>query len=98
MSYTSSLVAPPLAVGLLLRHLLVLLLLPWLRRSHARGDLHHQRHHNRRGAEIYLATSLSLAGSRRGRLHRAIRVDTSEVLLLRHFIGLDRLDNTSTRD
>ena len=51
---TSTIVAaPPLDIGLLLHHLLPLLL-PWLWRSHARGargDLHHQRHHNRRGAE-----------------------------------------------
>ena len=51
--------APPLAVGLL-HHLLVLLLVPWLRRSPARGNLHHQRHHNRRGAEIHLAISTLL--------------------------------------
>ena len=47
----------------------------WLRRSPARGDLHHQHHHNRRGAEIYLATSSSLAGSRRGHLHRGASSD-----------------------
>ena len=40
-------------------------------------------HHNRRGAEIYLATSSLFAGSRRGRLHRAVRVDTAEALLVR---------------
>ena len=65
------LAASPLAVGLLC-HLLVLFLLPWLRRSHARGDLHHQRHHNHRGVEIYLATPSLLAGSRRRSLHRAV--------------------------
>ena len=36
-----------------------------------------------------IATSSSLAGSRRGRLHRAVRVDTAEVLLVRRFVGLD---------
>ena len=39
-----------------------------------------------------------LAGSRRRSLHRAVRVDTTEVLLLRRFDGLDRVDNTSPRD
>ena len=89
--------APPLALGLV-RHLLLPLFVPWLRRSHARGDLNHQRHHNRHGAEIYLATPSLLAGSRRWSLHRAVHVDTAEVLLLRRFIGLDREDNTSPRD
>ena len=83
---------------MLLHHLLLPLLVPWLRRSHARGDLHHQRHHNRRGAEIYLATPSLLAGSRRRSLHRAVRVDTAEALLVGCFIGLDRVDNTSPRD
>ena len=35
------------------------------------------------------ATSSSLAGSRSGRLHRAVCVDTAEVLLVRRFVGLD---------
>ena len=89
--------ASTLDVGLLL-HLLLSLssCLAW--RSPARGDLHHQRRHNRRGAEIYLATSSSLAGSRRRSLHQAVRADTAEVLLLRRFIGLYRVDNTSPRD
>ena len=57
--------APSLVVGLL-HHLLSLSsCLAW--RSHARGDLHHQRHHNRRGAEIHLAISTLLVGSRRRR-------------------------------
>ena len=63
-----------------------------------RENLHHQHHHNCRGAEIYLATPSLLAGSRRRSLHRAVRVDTAEVLLLRRFIGLDRVDITSPRD
>ena len=62
------------------------------------GDLRHQPHHNHRGAEIYLTTPSLLAGSRRRSLHRAVRVDTAEALLLRRFIGLDRMDNTSPRD
>ena len=69
---------PPCPKGLLRLLLSLSSCLAW--RSPARRGPHHQCHQNRRGAEIYLATSSSLAGSRSGRLHRAVRVDTAEVL------------------
>ena len=58
-------------------------------RSPARGRTPPSTPPHHRAAEIHLATSSLLAGSRRRSLHRAVRVDTAETLLMRRFIGLE---------
>ena len=58
----------------------------------ALSDLHHTHHATVVVLLISRASPPTLAGSRTWSLHRAVRVDLSEVLLVR------RLDNTSPRD
>ena len=58
----------------------------------ALSDLHHTHHATVVVLLISRASPSTLAGSRTWSLHRAIRVDLSEVLLVR------RLDNTSPHD
>ena len=65
-SCTSSQAAPPLSPRAAAPCPLPLHL-TWLGEALSDGVLHHQRHHNRRGAEIHLAISTLLAGSRRRR-------------------------------